>query len=244
VRFACITDIHSNLEALEAVFAKIDKLRTDKIFCLGDIVGYNADPAFCIERVRQSAAAVVRGNHDKAVSGVMGIEYFNSHAAEAVRWTARTLDAEAMTYLQNLLPGPLDAGDEMLLCHGSPQDEDLYLTSRGVIREGFGVMEEDYAGARIGFFGHTHSPLAIDNEGNMLNTEGAVYLERDRPYLINPGSVGQPRDGDPRAAFGVYDSEDSVFTFYRVAYAVAETQEKIIRAGLPAALAQRLAAGK
>jgi predicted phosphodiesterase len=244
VRYAVITDIHSNLEALEAVLARIKKVKADKILCLGDIVGYNADPAACLERTRGISDVVVRGNHDKAVSGTMGIEYFNSYAAEAVRWTASHLGNDDLTYLRDLPQGPLGFSEDIVLCHGSPQDEDFYLITEESIEEAFRFLSYSTEAGRICFFGHTHQPLAIDNESNMLNTEGAVYLERDRSYLINPGSVGQPRDGDQRAAFGVYDDEDSVFTFFRVSYAVGETQQKILAAGLAPVLAQRLSLGK
>jgi predicted phosphodiesterase len=244
MRYAIISDIHSNMEALEAVFMRIEKLRIDRIFCLGDVVGYNADPGFCVEKTKRTVSAIVRGNHDKAVAGIMNVDYFNSHAADAVRWTGRNLDAEAMSWVKNLFPGPLDAGHGILLCHGAPQDEDLYLVSEEAIADAFTHIEECHPATRICFFGHTHVPLAIDNQENILNTEGAVFLEKDRPYLINPGSVGQPRDHNPAAAFGVFDEEDSVFTFYRVPYALQETQEKILSAGLPPILAQRLQSGR
>ncbi len=244
MRYAIITDIHSNLEALLAVLARIKKVKADKILCLGDVVGYNADPAACLAATREIAASIVRGNHDKAVCGIMGIDYFNSYAADAVRWTASSLESGDMGWLTELPQGPLPLEDGLLLCHGSPQDEDLYLITNESVEEAFACMAAEYPASRIGFFGHTHQPLAIDNELNLLNTEGAVYLEKDRPYLINPGSVGQPRDGDARAAFGVYDDQDSIFTFYRVEYAVQETQGKIIAAGLPPVLAQRLSLGK
>ncbi len=244
MRYAIISDIHSNREALEAVLLKIGKLRVDKILCLGDVVGYNADPQFCVPRTLDVSASAVRGNHDKAVAGLMSVEYFNSHAAEAVSWTRRALDPEAMTAVKNLAPGPRAAGDGILLCHGSPQDEDLYLVSEESVRDAFACLRKSYAEARICFFGHTHVPLAIDNQMNLLNTEGAVFLEKDRVHLVNPGSVGQPRDNNPDAAFGILDDDDRIFTFYRVSYAIKETQQKIFRAGLPPVLAQRLALGR
>ena len=244
MRYAIISDIHSNVEALEAVLKKIRQVKADKIYCLGDVVGYNADPGSCLERIRDVADKVIRGNHDKAVCGIMDITYFNSYAADAVRWTTAALGEEDVKYLTELPEGPSDTGEGILICHGAPQDEDLYLVTSDSIDEGFSFLEKEFSGIHICFFGHTHVPLAIDNEKNMLNTEGAVYLEKDKVYLINPGSVGQPRDGDSQAAFGIYDDQDSIFTFYRVPYAVEETQEKIISAGLPPVLAQRLALGK
>ena len=244
MRYAIITDIHSNREAFEAVLRRIEKLRVEKILCLGDVVGYNADPLFCVENTRAVSAAIVRGNHDKAVTGLMNVDYFNAHAAEAVHWTSRTLDDASLSYVRELTPGPLDAGEGILLCHGAPQDEDRYLVSREAVGEAFDRLSQSHPGARVCFFGHTHVPLAIDNQENLLNTEGAVFLEKDRVYLINPGSVGQPRDNNPDAAFGIWDGNDQVFTFYRVAYAVRETQEKILRAGLPPVLAHRLKLGR
>ncbi len=244
VRYAIVSDIHSNREAFEAVLLGIQKQRADRILCLGDVVGYNADPGFCAAQTRTVAGAVVRGNHDKAVAGLMNVDYFNAHAAEAVHWTRRTLDADTLSFVKGLTPGPLDAGDGILICHGSPQDEDLYLVTEEAVGEAFACLAEFHAGARVCFFGHTHVPLAIDNQDNLLNTEGAVFLEKDRIYLINPGSVGQPRDNNPDAAFGIWDTEDNVFTFHRIPYAVKETQEKIIRAGLPQVLAHRLGLGR
>jgi diadenosine tetraphosphatase ApaH/serine/threonine PP2A family protein phosphatase len=244
MRYAIITDIHSNREALEAVLRKIDTLRVDRILCLGDVVGYNADPVFCVGKVREAAASAVRGNHDKAAAGLMSVDYFNAHAAAAVRWTSGALGKEDLAWVNDLTPGPLDAGDGLLLCHGAPQDEDLYLISERAIGEAFSHLSETHPGTNICLFGHTHVPLAIDNQENILNTVGAVFLEKDRVYLINPGSVGQPRDNNPDAAFGVYDGEDSVFTFYRVPYAFRETQAKILQAGLPPILAHRLELGR
>ncbi|MBN2352141.1 MAG: metallophosphoesterase family protein [Spirochaetales bacterium] len=244
MRCAIISDIHSNREALEAVLLTIGKLRVDKILCLGDVVGYNADPGFCVAKTLSVSASAVRGNHDKAVAGLMNVEYFNSHAAEAVSWTRRTLDPESIAAVKNLAPGPIDAGEGILLCHGSPQEEDLYLVSEESVRDAFARLRDFHAGARICFFGHTHMPLAIDNQMNLLNTEGAVFLEKDRVHLINPGSVGQPRDNNPDAAFGILDDDDRIFTFYRVPYAVKETQQKILRAGLPPVLAHRLTLGR
>jgi predicted phosphodiesterase len=244
VRYAIVSDIHANLEALTAVVRKIDKLGVDGILCLGDIVGYNADPDACIRKIRGLADAVVRGNHDKAAAGLMNTNLFNAHAREAIQWTKRALDEASMSCVSTLFPGPLQTGDDILLCHGSPQDEDLYLASQEAFHEGFAYLGDYHPDVHVCFFGHTHVPFAIDDSGALLKATGTISLEKDSVYLINPGSVGQPRNGNTASCFGLYDGGESTFTFFHVPYPYRETQEKILQAGLPSILAQRLALGR
>jgi len=247
VTCAILSDIHGNREALEAVLAAISSSSVQAVWCLGDLVGYNPDPDFCTCEILPLAAAVIRGNHDKAVAGLLSLEWFNPVAKEAVLWTRRVLPPDTLGRLARLPEGPAQPGRGILLCHGTPMDEDRYMVERGAIAETFRWMRGS-PGSRICFHGHTHLPFACSlRKGGggpeALPTEGEIGLEPDRMYLINPGSVGQPRDGIPLASFGILDADRSTYTTIRVAYDVEKTRLKILEAGLPRELAWRLAEG-
>jgi predicted phosphodiesterase len=243
MRYAIISDIHSNLEALRAVLEKISSLKIDTSFCLGDIVGYNANPNECIEIVRSEGIRCILGNHDSRAAGLEEPDDFNPLAAKAVLWTRDQLTEENKKYLRNL-PRELQV-DDLVIVHGSIHDTDRYILSRSDILDNFQCLRELPGSPRIGLFGHTHVKMALVQARSMVSMEYADVLNiyDDRLYLINPGSVGQPRDGDPRAAFAVYDSNDHTVTFYRVDYDIKSCQDKIIMAGLPPRLADRLAMG-
>jgi predicted phosphodiesterase len=246
---AFISDIHSNREALDAVLSVIDSMAVDALFCLGDIVGYNADPQTCLEIALARSEKVVRGNHDKAVAGLMDLDWFNRSARESALWTRKNMSREALQAVKSLPQGPLDAGEGILLCHGTPYDEDVYLQDEGTIEESFVFMEENHPDAKYCFCGHTHYPLVIvrhDGRGpaEVVPGAGEVELREGDSCIINPGSVGQPRDGIPRASFGILDTQGRIYRNLRVAYDFAATQRKILTAGLPPEFARRLAEGR
>lgn len=246
MRYLILSDIHANLEALEAVIAAAPPAGFDRLLVLGDIVGYGADPNAVVDRVRAlKPHGIIRGNHDKVASGVESAEGFNQAARFAAMWTLESLTQDNRDYLTGLPMGPLVI-DDVEICHGSPDDEDEYVFEPvDAIESLRGTQRE------VCFFGHTHvaigywmSASAFDVIVPDPNDDTTLDLVAERRYMLNPGSVGQPRDGDPRAAFGVFDSEKRTVLFRRVPYDVSAAQGKIVRAGLPEGLARRLAVGK
>jgi len=242
VRFLIISDCHANWTALEAVLADAEG-KYDQAVCCGDLVGYNPDPGAVLDWTREHCVSVVRGNHDKVISGIDSLDWFNEVAQIAARWTIDQLTQEQLEYLRGLPMGPLVLEDFMIW-HGSPRDEDEYLTAA---REAAAAFEALQKGP--GFFGHTHLQGTFFSKQWKMGalpavpkseTEVAIELEPDLLYLINPGSVGQPRDSDPRAAYGIYDTTQKVVFLRRVPYAIEETAARIKQAGLPEVLAQRL----
>lgn len=246
MRVAILSDIHANREALEAVEARLETLGVDRVLFLGDAVGYNADPEWCLRRVAAlvgGGGSAVRGNHDKTVGDPGNLAWFNEVAREALVWTRRALSVEGAGLAERLPPGPLLAEGRWLLCHGSPEDEDFYITRAREAEGGFRFLARRHPGVRLAFFGHTHVPLIIEDSGQAVRPPERFELKEGSRYLINPGSVGQPRDRDPRASFGVLDDREMAFEHYRVPYPIEKTQAKILAAGLDPALAERLAGG-
>jgi len=250
MRALIISDIHANLDALEAVLAAAPQ--HDVLWNLGDTVGYAANPNEVIQRVRNAAGITIRGNHDRAACSNAENDDFSPIADRAVQWTRRVLTPENLQWLQSLPTGPLATGVEDVSCvHGSPVHEDDYLVSIDDAGVAFQAARE-----RITLFGHTHMQVGFASDGEQLFTLQPLYssdedadeyelpLRRGIRYLLNPGSTGQPRDGDWRASFAVYDEERALFTWYRVPYDVSKTQENIRRAGLPDFLADRLVVGR
>jgi len=245
MRYLVLSDIHANLEALEAVLLSADG-RWDRALVLGDLVGYGADPNAVVERiVALSPAAVIRGNHDKAASGVEDTTNFNPAARAAAVWTYGALAPDHRAYLHALPAGPLVVDDALEICHGSPFDEDFYIFDGS---DAWRALESTRSS--LCFFGHTHVAVAFLRSGNLFeavvpdNGDTPVQARNGRRLLVNPGSVGQPRDGDPRAAYAIYDSTEGIVTLRRATYPVERAQEKIIAAGLPKALAHRLSVGR
>jgi predicted phosphodiesterase len=245
VRFLILSDIHANWEAIEAV-DRHAKGQYDQILCCGDIVGYGADPDAAVEWVRENVSIVVRGNHDKACAGLEDLEWFNPVARAAALWTQAAAKPASLEYLRGLAQGPeLVNGFQIL--HGSPVDEDEYL-----LDEDDAQRVIPYLDSRISFFGHSHvqggflchrnGVKAIAGVGSKWSQK-ELELDPDSFYLINPGSVGQPRDGDPRASYVLYDATQRLVTYERVEYDVPVAQRKIIEAGLPELLALRLETG-
>lgn len=246
MRYLILSDIHSNLPALEAVLADAAG-RYDAVACCGDLVGYGADPNAVVDWARKAATAIVRGNHDKAcLSTPEELEWFNPVAREAAEWTRRTLRADNAEYLSSLPRGPVSENGFQLL-HGSPVDEDEY-----VISTWDAAPLPGYVDGPLAFFGHTHlqGGFFFPRAGvqrlpkpTRTETELALQLSGDRLYLVNPGSVGQPRDGDPRAAYAIYEPEHRSVLYRRADYDIAEAQTRIRHAGLPEGLASRLGSG-
>ncbi len=251
MRILVISDIHGNLEALEACLAAVSTY--DRVFNLGDIVGYGANPNEVVARSRELGGLFVRGNHDKACSGVSSTDDFNHIAALAAFWTKQKLTPENLEWVKALPFGPIKPekiGDVQCV-HGSPLDEDEYII---IIRDAYLPMTE--TDVSLTFFGHTHIQGGFAVDGEEWLTLRPVYATTDQTesfdfqlktgakYLINPGSVGQPRDGDWRAACAVFDTSDYKITFHRVLYDVAQAQKKIYDAGLPDRLATRLSDGR
>lgn len=251
MRILILSDIHANLEALEACLAAAPEY--DRVFNLGDIVGYGANPNEVTNRSRELGTVFVRGNHDKACSGVSSLDDFNPIAGLAVLWTRQRLTPENLAFLREMPAGPLSPVDGVRCVHGSPRDEDEYVLMR---RDAYAILGK--AVTPLIFFGHTHvqGGFWIDNEKQQQgglepayksptgHQELTLQLSGTARYMINPGSVGQPRDGDPRAAFAIFDTEQRTVTFHRVPYDVATAQEKIFAAGLPERLAIRLEEGR
>lgn len=248
LRYLIVSDIHSNLEALEKSLA-VAEGKHDQVLCLGDLVGYGPDPNAVISRIRPLARQIVRGNHDKACGGLMDAEDFNFLARFATEWTRRQLTPDRYEFLRGLPAGPVRV-DGIELVHGSTFDEDEYIfDSLGAIQA---FQSDD---APLIFFGHSH------HQGGFLLTEdkrlqpislptikddepAGISFREDARYLLNPGSIGQPRDGDPRAAFAVLDLDQRRVDFYRTPYDLAKTQEKMRAAGLPEPLIARLEVGR
>jgi diadenosine tetraphosphatase ApaH/serine/threonine PP2A family protein phosphatase len=244
MRCAVLSDIHGNLEAFRAVLTRIADLGVERMVCLGDLVGYNANPNECVDIVRNEGIISVLGNHDSRACGMEQPDNFNATAARAVLWTRDRLTDENRAFLA-ALPRELPLEDAFL-CHGSIHDTDRYILFPNDVRDNFSLLVTLPGRPHICFFGHTHIPSAYSSEGTEIRQEpeGTVMIADGRQHLINPGAVGQPRDGDPRAAFAVYDAADGTVTFHRVAYDIPAAQDKLIRAGLPPGLAERLAYGR
>ncbi|MBE0567158.1 MAG: metallophosphoesterase family protein [Krumholzibacteria bacterium] len=242
MRIAVISDIHSNLQALEAVLARIDALGCGAVYCLGDIVGYGAHPAECVARVRATGAVCIQGNHDALVADGSLELGFNPRSLQAVTHNRGLLDQETLAWLA-ALPVRRDLDQGTVLAHGSPGDRDRYLLFARdlelVRRE-----QEAEAGDGITFFGHTHQPVCFAGAGFAPQVPGSVPLLPDGRVLVNPGSVGQPRDGDPRAALLVWHRDDRRLDFERIDYDIETARREIILAGLPERLGDRLREGR
>jgi len=245
VRFLIVSDIHANWEALEAVLDHA-KDKYDRILCLGDVVGYGADPDRVTEWVRENAELTIRGNHDKACAGLDDLEWFNPVARVSALWTMESIKPQNLEWLGKLPKGPMQV-DGFQIFHGSPLDEDEYLIS-----ERDAAQVAPYLDSPVYFFGHTHLQggfLCHRNGARRLAKPGpwsqdhVLELDPDSLYLINAGSVGQPRDNDPRAAYVLYEPGDRSVTYCRVPYDIRAVQRKIIAAGLPDILAKRLEVG-
>ena len=255
VRYLVLSDIHANLEALDATLAEASGY--DRVLVLGDLVGYGADPNAVIDRVRElPIAAIIRGNHDKVAAGLESTDGFNHVARTAVMWTAAALTPSNLTWLAGLPAGPIAIDAVIEICHGTPYDEDVY------VFDDMDAFQSIRAAERpVCLYGHTHVPAVYrlldgapqgapprDPSLDLLGPTGGspftVPLAADARFLVNCGAVGQPRDGDPRAAFGIVDADAGTTTLARIEYDIAAAQRKIVAAGLPEVLARRLSLGR
>ena len=247
MRYLVISDIHANLEAYETVMTASREFGWDRVIVLGDLVGYGGDPNAVVERVRDLGPhALIRGNHDKVGSGIETADGFNAVARSAIRWTYDTLTDVNRAWLAALPAGPVDVDGAFEICHGTPFDEDAY------VFDDLDALRALHASRRdLCLFGHTHvqvgyslarNQFAVETNGDARPFD--IALKPETKYLINPGSVGQPRDGDPRAGFGIVDAEKVSVTIYRIPYPIAKAQARIVEQGLPEILAERLAVGR
>lgn len=249
MRILVLSDLHANATALTAALGAV-KDRWDRVVCLGDVVGYGPDPNEVTCTIRQLGARTIRGNHDKAATDLMATDDFNPIAKAAVDWTRSQLSADNLKWLSELPSGPLET-DGLVLVHGAFQDEDEYVFTPAQALEG--ILDST---AAVTFFGHTHHQGGFSYENFKSNLEvlgvhpratesfAPLRIEPERRYLLNPGSVGQPRDGDPRASFAIADLEHQVVEFWRVPYDIAEVQAHMRAARLPEPLVQRLIVGR
>lgn len=248
MRRLVLSDIHSNMEAFDACMERANVMGFDDVLCSGDIVGYGPEPNEAIGRVAELETTAIRGNHDRVASGQDNARDFNTHARAAIKWTRKRLSADALAYLRALPVGPRDVGHEAQLVHGALTHEDDYVMSEAHASDSFQRTR-----TRITFFGHTHYPTVFSRNGSgdvvleMPKNEKdyQVYeMKSDLQYLVNPGSVGQPRDNDTRSAFAIWDVTHSRVEFHRVPYPFEVTQEKMREAGLPRYLIDRLQYGR
>ena len=242
MKLVVFSDVHGNLEALEAVLATEAFRTADRIVCLGDVVGYGADPSACLAIAREKSERILLGNHESAIAHPEELAYFNGYARQAIEWTRDQLSQEERDFIAGL-PFVHREAPEFLFVHSaprSPQAWEYIFDLAGAQREIEAVED------RICFVGHSHVPLAAERgeSGPARLNEFPFTVKDGMHYLVNVGSVGQPRDSDPRSAFATYDTETRALALHRVEYPVALAQEKIHAAGLPAFLAARLAKGR
>jgi len=244
MKIGIISDIHSNSEAINSVLKNIKEV--DEFICLGDIVGYGADPNYCIEKIKGLHCKCVGGNHDFGVVGKVNINYFNYAARAAILWTSLQLKKENFNFLLNLKK-KIELEDNVFAVHGSPQDPLFeYILDKDTASLIFSNFD-----FKIYFVGHSHSAGCFsfnenNDQVNYLNFSngGRIEISKNKRYIINCGSVGQPRDGNPRASYGIYDLKHNTVNIYRVSYPIHLTKSKIINAGLPRSLADRLSYGR
>jgi len=242
MKFAFFSDVHANLTALEAVVLDFRAEKIDRIHFLGDAVGYGPNPNECVELINQIAEIKLMGNHDYAALGLMQTDYFNQYAAESINWTRNSLTKKTIEILNKFqVKAEID---DLLLVHSSPKEPELwhYILDMEDVEQNFNHFDK-----RICLVGHTHRPFLVsrDEEGNCtISTKSEEKIRQDRRYLINIGSVGQPRDSDPRSCYLIFDSEQQTVKLKRVAYDLGATQRQMARLGLPEYLIERLAVGR
>jgi diadenosine tetraphosphatase ApaH/serine/threonine PP2A family protein phosphatase len=247
MRYLVLTDIHANLEALDVCLADARGRGYEQTLVLGDIVGYGPDPNMVIERVQAlEPLAIVRGNHDKVACGIEQAEGFNAVAKSAALWTLGALTPAHRAWLAALPEGPILVDATVEICHGSPFDEDVYIFDELDVIRALKVSQRPLC-----LYGHTHylmtwelSTDPTSNAGLSATRDLHIPLREGFKYLVNPGSVGQPRDSDVRAAYAIVDTDRRHVELIRLEYRLDQTQDKIIKAGLPEMLAQRLGLGR
>ena len=241
MRYAVISDLHANLQALQAVLSSIDSKSVDQIVCLGDVVGYNANPNECITLIQERNVPTVCGNHDAVACGIEDPLGFNPVAYSAAMWTREALQPRNTAWLTTL---PVNLClEHMLAAHGTPNDHNPYMFRWEDTRPYYAYVEE--CGVSLCFFGHTHCPGIFSSDGTyMADDDGCFKILEGKTFFINPGSVGQPRDGDCRAAYGLMDTDSLTYQLIRVPYPVKEAADRVVAAGLDDFLAERLFVGR
>jgi predicted phosphodiesterase len=241
LKYAIISDIHANLEAFTAVLDRIDASGVDEVVCLGDVVGYNANPNECCDIIREREIPTILGNHDSVACGREEPWGFNPVALAAAMWTREHLNEDNLNWLRSL-PDALNFGDFMIV-HGAPGNHNTYIFTWEDILVHIPFMEEQQC--RICLMGHTHSPAIFSTDGvYSLDEDNKFALGKEKVFFINAGSVGQPRDGNPQAAFGFLDTETNEFEQVRIGYAIDKAANRVLENGLPPFLAERLALGR
>ncbi len=245
MRFGIISDIHANLPALEVALAEIDRLGVDEIVCLGDVIGYYAEPRECLDILMNRGIPTIRGNHERMVIGEINPDT-KEGAVHVIEYTREQLSNEHHVYLESEMPNKRKHGNHFLMVHGSPRNKDEYLIEMGTFIDNLRILQTDYPDYPICFHGHTHKPsvIAPGHFVQKVHEDKVVPIQEGKPYLINPGSVGQPRDGCPLAAFAIYDQAESSVYFYRRPYDIPRTQAKARAAKFPARLLERLEKGQ
>jgi predicted phosphodiesterase len=240
MRYAILADIHSNWEALEVVLKDTKDQQCTHYVCLGDVVGYNANPKECLDLIREMGMPCVKGNHDEYCSADGTTEGFNPYAAEAVNWTRRQLTEDDRKWLRELKYFKLVANFSIVHATLDAPQRWGYVFDKLAAAASF-----TYQNTSVCFFGHTHVPVAFVRDSMVRGgTYSKFKVEPGRKYFVNVGSIGQPRDGNPKAAYVVYDLNDNSIELRRLDYDIAKAQAKILKAGLPPRLAERLALGK
>ena len=239
--YAIISDVHANIDALEVVFNRLDSIGVEKVVCLGDVVGYNAEPNECVAMIASRNIQTILGNHDAVACGIEEPWGFNPVALAAVVWTREQLHESTLEWLRGL-PDALNYGP-FVAVHGAPKNHNTYLFSWEDTLPHVYFMDEQ--NCRICFMGHTHTPAVFSTDGTYcLDEKNRITLDPEKVYFINPGSVGQPRDDNPSAAFGLFDTETRVFELVRTAYDVDRASQRVRDAKLPRFLADRLLMGR
>lgn len=245
MRIAIISDIHGNFEALTSALCEIRQFCVDKIICLGDIVGYGASPVECMELAMENIETCVAGNHDWATVGKTQIGFFNAVSRAAIEWTSRKLAPHHIKYLENLSVSFSNGSFHVV--HASPNKPHQwhYIMTWNDAKEAFSHLDK-----QVCFVGHSHIPVIWSEEGRLIRvvfsaseTSASFTIGESSKYIINVGSVGQPRDGDPRGCFVIFDTDKKLVSFHRFLYDIISAQNKIFYAGLPSFLAERLGAG-
>ena len=242
MRYAILGDIHANLEALESVLARLEQEKPDRYICVGDIVGYGADPSACIKKIKGLKDCLTTGgNHDYATADIVNTDFFNQYARESIRWTKQQLALDEIKFLFQLKL--VQRVSDITIVHSSPYRPEIfdYLQASYDIQLGFNNLETPLC-----FIGHSHAPAAFSSQNGVISyiTEPYIQVNHNDKFIINVGSIGQPRDNNPAAAYAIYDEEACEVCIKRVEYDVQKAADKIIQARLPNVLAKRLSCGR
>jgi len=241
MRYAIFGDVHANLEALEAVLDKMSRDKPDKYICIGDLIGYGANPCECIDKIRALNPIVVAGNHDYAAVGLLNIDFFNSYAFKAIEWTRLQLNAQYIKFLQQTKL--LYKGDNITAVHSSPYSPEMfeYIENNFDVQLALNEMKTS-----VCFVGHSHIPMSFSMTRGVVSFSSEPYVQvgKGNKVIINVGSVGQPRDENPNASYAIYEVEEGMVWIKRVEYDIEKAARKIIDAGLPDVLAERIKYGR